>query len=89
MGARRFWLSPRAFSPKPQVNSMSERNAKRTIGWMGIQRGHNAHPLEWIVEKGIMAISFSAIVMMKNDSMKKPDMMKSNSMKSAEMMKKN
>jgi phosphate transport system permease protein len=56
-------LSLRAFSPKSRVNSMSERNAKRTIGWMGIQRGHNAHPLEWIVEKAIMAISFSAILM--------------------------
>jgi phosphate transport system permease protein len=42
---------------------MSERTAKRTIGWMGIQRGHNAHPVEWIIEKGIMAISFSAILM--------------------------
>lgn len=42
---------------------MSEGKAKRTIGWMGIQRGHNAHPLEWIVEKAIFLISFSAILM--------------------------
>lgn len=42
---------------------MTERNAKRTVGWMGIERGHKARPLEWIVEKGILAVSFSAIVM--------------------------
>jgi phosphate transport system permease protein len=42
---------------------MSEKNAKRTIGWMGIQRGHKARPLEWLVEKGILAVSFSAILM--------------------------
>lgn len=37
--------------------------AKRTIGWMGIHRGHKARPLEWIIEKGIMLVSFSAILM--------------------------
>ena len=42
---------------------MSERNAKRTIGWMGIERGHKARPLEWLIEKGILAVSFSAIIM--------------------------
>jgi phosphate transport system permease protein len=42
---------------------MSERKAKRTAGWMGIQRGHKARPLEWLVEKGIFAVSFSAILM--------------------------
>jgi phosphate transport system permease protein len=42
---------------------MSERLAKRTVGWMGIERGHRARPLEWIVEKGIMLVSFSAIIM--------------------------
>ena len=42
---------------------MSERAAKRTIGWMGIQRGHRAHPWEWVIEKGIMLVSFSAIIM--------------------------
>jgi len=30
---------------------------------MGIHRGHRARPLEWLVEKGILAISFSAIIM--------------------------
>ena len=42
---------------------MSERVANRTIGWMGIQRGHRAHPWEWVIEKGIMLVSFSAIIM--------------------------
>lgn len=42
---------------------MRERTAKRTIGWMGIERGHKARPLEWVVEKSIFAISFSAILM--------------------------
>jgi phosphate transport system permease protein len=30
---------------------------------MGLQRGHRAHPVEWIVEKGIFAVSLSTIVM--------------------------
>jgi phosphate transport system permease protein len=37
--------------------------AKRSIGWMGLQRGHQARPLEWLAEKGIFLISLSAIVM--------------------------
>lgn len=58
MGARDGWLPPRAF-----VVWMPERTAKRTIGWMGIERGHKARPLEWMVEKGILTVSFSAILM--------------------------
>ena len=30
---------------------------------MGIHRGHNARPLEWLVEKGIFMVSLTAIVM--------------------------
>jgi len=30
---------------------------------MGIHRGHNAHPFEWLAEKAILFISFSAILM--------------------------
>lgn len=30
---------------------------------MGIQRGHNAHPVEWLAEKFIFLVSLSAIVM--------------------------
>src|SRR5579884_182912 len=36
---------------------------KRSIGWMGLRRGHRARPLEWIGEKGIFLVSLSAIVM--------------------------
>src|SRR4051812_30935623 len=53
----------RASSSPESSNKMSERKAKRTVGWMGIQRGHKARPLEWLVEKAILAISFSAILM--------------------------
>ena len=37
--------------------------AKRTHGWMGIKRGHNAHPVEWVAEKLIALVSLSAILM--------------------------
>src|SRR5881628_1071187 len=37
--------------------------AKRSIGWMGLKRGHRAHPFEWLAEKGIFVVSLSAIVM--------------------------
>ncbi|MDB6021872.1 MAG: Phosphate transport system permease protein [Pedosphaera sp.] len=37
--------------------------SKRSIGWMGLQRGHQARPLEWLAEKGIFLVSLSAIVM--------------------------
>lgn len=36
---------------------------RRTAGWMGIKRGHQARPLEWIAEKAIFLVSMSAIVM--------------------------
>jgi len=39
------------------------KDAKRTIGWMGIQRGHQARPLEWLAERLIFLTSLSAIVM--------------------------
>jgi phosphate transport system permease protein len=38
-------------------------NEKRSVGWMGLQRGHRARPLEWVAEKGIFLVSLSAIVM--------------------------
>ncbi len=37
--------------------------SKRSVGWMGLQRGHQAHPIEWLVEKGIFLVSLSTIVM--------------------------
>ncbi len=42
---------------------MTDKSAKRSIGWMGLQRGHQARPVEWLVEKGIFLVSLSAIVM--------------------------
>ncbi len=38
-------------------------NAKRSVGWMGLKRGHKARPLEWIAEKAVFLVSLSAIVM--------------------------
>jgi phosphate transport system permease protein len=77
MGARWIWLPSRAslsqakkypsfqiVRPASLMNGqLTPTKAKRTIGWMGIQRGHQAHPFEWLVEKAILAISFSAILM--------------------------
>lgn len=37
--------------------------AKRTVGWMGIHRGHRARPAEWLAEQGIFLISLTAILM--------------------------
>src|SRR5688572_23511419 len=44
---------------------MSHRHAteKRPHGWMGIHRGHQARPLEWLAEKTIFLVSLSAILM--------------------------
>jgi len=36
---------------------------KRSVGWMGLKRGHHARPVEWIAEKFIFMVSLSAIVM--------------------------
>ncbi len=38
-------------------------NAKRSVGWMGLKRGHKARPAEWIAEKAVFLVSLSAIVM--------------------------
>ena len=35
---------------------------KRSHGWMGIQRGHKARPLEWLAEKFIFLVALSAIL---------------------------
>ena len=39
-----------------------QHHAKRSIGWMGIHRGHRARPLEWLAEKFIFLVSLSAIL---------------------------
>jgi phosphate transport system permease protein len=41
----------------------NNEHARRTPGWMGIQRGHRARPLEWLAEKVIFLVSLSAILM--------------------------
>lgn len=37
-------------------------NGKRSLGWIGIHRGHKARPLEWLAEKGIFLVSLSTIL---------------------------
>jgi phosphate transport system permease protein len=44
------------------VSQVNEKE-NRTPGWMGIHRGHQARPLEWLAEKIIFLISLSAILM--------------------------
>ncbi len=41
----------------------NKETTNRTLGWMGIRRGHHARPLEWLAEKFIFLISLSTIVM--------------------------
>jgi phosphate transport system permease protein len=36
---------------------------RRSHGWMGIHRGHQARPVEWLAEKFIFLVSLSAILM--------------------------
>ena len=38
-------------------------NEKRSVGWMGLKRGHQARPLEWLAEKAIFMVSLTTIVM--------------------------
>ncbi len=42
----------------PSTQSIS----KRSHGWMGIQRGHQARPLEWVAEKLIFLVALSTIL---------------------------
>ena len=37
--------------------------SKRSVGWMGLKRGHRANPIEWLAEKLIFAGSLLAILM--------------------------
>jgi len=43
--------------------ALAPQSKNRSHGWMGIQRGHKARPLEWIAEKVILLVSLSAILM--------------------------
>ena len=38
------------------------QQSKRSLGWLGLHRGHKARPLEWVTEKFIFLVSLSAIV---------------------------
>jgi phosphate transport system permease protein len=42
---------------------LEESKSKRSIGWMGLRRGHHAKPFEWLAEKFIFAVSLSAILL--------------------------
>src|SRR2546421_12497144 len=37
--------------------------ARRSVGWMGLRRGHRAKPFEWVAEKIILLVSLTAILM--------------------------
>jgi phosphate transport system permease protein len=41
---------------------LEDTKTKRSIGWMGLRRGHHAKPLEWLAEKLIFVVSLSAIL---------------------------
>ena len=40
-----------------------QKNPGRSVGWMGLKRGHRAKPFEWLAEKFIFLVSLSAILM--------------------------
>src|SRR5688572_715155 len=40
-----------------------QHHDNRSIGWIGLKRGHKARPLEWFAEKAIFVVSTSAILM--------------------------
>jgi phosphate transport system permease protein len=44
------------------VQRLHQDKGRRTLGWLGIHRGHRARPLEWVVEKLIFGVSLSAIL---------------------------
>src|SRR5262245_20977562 len=42
---------------------MAQEATKRSIGWMGLRRGHRANPFEWVAERVILLVSLTAILM--------------------------
>jgi len=40
-----------------------EPTTKRSIGWMGLRRGHRANPFEWLAERVILLVSLTSILM--------------------------
>jgi phosphate transport system permease protein len=41
---------------------LEDTRTKRSVGWMGLRRGHHAKPFEWLAEKIIFVVSLSAIL---------------------------
>ena len=39
-------------------------HSSRTKGWIGLQRRHRAHPVEWLAERFIFAVSLSTIALL-------------------------
>src|SRR5947207_4586558 len=39
------------------------RESQRSVGWMGLKRGHRAKPLEWLAEKAIFVVSLTATLL--------------------------
>jgi ABC-type phosphate transport system permease subunit len=48
---------------EPQTPSAMKAVHSHTSGWMGVRRGYKARPLEWLIEKIILLVSLSAILM--------------------------
>jgi phosphate transport system permease protein len=46
-----------------QAHVTTPSDDKRSIGWMGLRRGHRANWFEWFAEKTIFAVSLTAILM--------------------------
>ncbi len=46
------------------MQGKQEKNQiRRSVGWMGLKRGHKAHPFEWFAERLIFVMSLSSIAM--------------------------
>jgi phosphate transport system permease protein len=44
------------------MSAPATTTTRRSIGWMGLKRGHKARPLEWVAERFIFLVSLSAII---------------------------
>ncbi len=46
------------------VSTPLPNHSSRTKGWIGLQRRHRAHPVEWLAERFIFAVSLSTIALL-------------------------
>ncbi|MBL9173190.1 MAG: phosphate ABC transporter permease subunit PstC [Verrucomicrobiales bacterium] len=46
------------------MSTRSSQSPTRSAGWMGLRRGHRARPFEWVVERLILGVSFSALALL-------------------------